>query len=330
MRFQLNWKNTGKKIWKRTWQTLLVLFCTLMVLEVAYRYQWIDFFKTEFNALNKNIKSNQPNVLVFGDSFTAYPNGYVSHFRKAHPDINVVNCSMPGSGPYEMELMASRRISDCPPKAVIYQMYVGNDLTDIDPPVNWGELSFSRNCYWSVKPYFEIFGLFSRRLSGLQSDFDPKKLKQDDAKFSRKLYSPRTKMMIRAESDYINHSIKLKGDMHDAMEDAKASIQYLRELVPKKVPIFIVIIPHFSQVTKEYNKNYKQLSGHKSSMKVNYRFVRAIFKVKGVNVLNPLRYFREMESNGQQLYYSNDPHLNEVGQKALFDFLSEETKAIWQ
>ena len=27
-----------------------MLFCTLLVLEVAYRYQWIDFFKTEFKA----------------------------------------------------------------------------------------------------------------------------------------------------------------------------------------------------------------------------------------------------------------------------------------
>lgn len=311
-------------------QVLIVLLCTLLVLEVAYRYQWIDFFKTEFKALNKNIKSNQPNVLVFGDSFTAYPNGYVAHFRKAHPDINVINCSMPGSGPYEMELMASRRISDYPPKGIIYQMYVGNDLTDLDPPVNWGELSFSRNCYWSVKPYFEIFGLFSRRMSGLQSDFDAKKLKQDEAKFSTKLYSPRTKMMIRAESNYINHSIKLKGDMKDAMEDAKESISYLRELVPKKVPIYIVVIPHFSQVTKSYQSNYKKLSGHNSSLKTNYRFIREISKVKGVKVLNPMRYFREMESDGEQLYYSNDPHLNETGQKALFDFLSEHTKELWQ
>lgn len=319
-----------KKIWKRTWQALLVLFLTLLVLEISYRYQWIDFFKTEFNALNKNMDPKRPNILVFGDSFTAYPNGYVAHFRKNNPEVNVINCSMPGSGPYEMELIASRRVSDYPPKGIIYQMYVGNDLTDIDPLVNWGELSFSRNCYWSVKPYFEIFGLFSRRMSGLQSDFNSKKLKQDQAEFSTSVYSPRTKMMIRAEANYVNNSIKLKGDMKDAMEEAKESIAYLRELVPKKVPIYIVVIPHFSQVTKAYRGNYQQLSGHKSSMKTNYRFIREISKVKGVKVLNPMRYFREMESDGQQLYYSNDPHLNETGQKVLFDYLSDHTKALWQ
>ena len=137
-------------------------------------------------------------------------------------------------------------------------------------------------------------------------------------------------MMIRAESNYINHSIKLKGDMKDAMEDAKESIAYLRELVPKKVPIYIVVIPHFSQVTKSYQSNYIKLSGHKSSLKTNYRFIREISKVKGVEVLNPMRYFREMESDGEQLYYSNDPHLNETGQKALFDFLNEHTKELWQ
>ncbi|MCR9171355.1 MAG: hypothetical protein NXI10_02610 [bacterium] len=326
----MDWKKTGKKIWKRTWQISLILFCTLLVLEVAYRYQWIDFFKTEYKALNKNIHSNQPNVLVFGDSFTAYPNGYVAHFREAHPKINVINCSMPGSGPYEMELIASRRISDHPPKGIIYQMYVGNDLTDINPPVNWSELSFARNCYWSVKPYFEIFGLFSRRMKGMQSDFDRKKLKQDEAPFSTRLYSPRTKMMIQAEPDYVNQSIGLKGDMKEAMTEAKESIAYLRELVPKSVPIYIVVIPHFSQVTKEYNKNYEQLSGHKSSMKVNHNFIRTISKIKGVEVLNPMRYFRAMESEGKQLYFNNDPHLNETGQEVLFDFLSEHTKELWQ
>lgn len=326
----MDWKKTGKKIWKRTWQSALVLFCTLLLLEVAYRNQWIDFFATEYKALNENIKSSRPNILVFGDSFSAYPNGYVTHFRKAYPKYNVVNCSMPGSGPYEMELMASRRISDHPPKGVIYQMYVGNDLTDIDPPVNWGELSFSRNCYWSVKPYFEIFGLFSRRLSGIQTDFDPKQLKQDTAHFSTQLYSPRTKMMIRAASNYINQSVRLKGEMKYAMEAAKASIEYLREIVPKRIPIYVVVIPHCSQVTKKYNANYQQLSGHKTSMKTNYRFIREISEVKGITVLNPMRYFREMESNGQQLFFSNDPHLNETGQKALFDYLNGQTKELWQ
>lgn len=311
-------------------QILLIFFCTLLLLEVAYRYQWIDFFKTEFKALNKNIQPNQPNVLVFGDSFSAYPNGYVAHLRKAHPDMNIVNCSMPGSGPYEMELIASRRISDHPPKGIIYQMYVGNDLTDIDPPVNWSELSFSRNCYWSVKPYFEIFGLFSRRWSGLQSDFDPDKLKQDQADFSVNRYSPRTKMMIRANANYINQSIQLRGDMKDAMQKATESIAYLRELVPKKVPIYIVVIPHFSQVTKSYQANYYKLSGHSTTMKTNNKFVQEISRVKGVKVLNPMRYFRELEVSGQQLYFSNDPHLNETGQKALFDFLNMQTNKLWQ
>lgn len=319
-----------KKIWKPTWQVLLVLFLTLCVLEISYRYQWVDFFKSEFKALNKNIDPKKPNILIFGDSFTANPNGYVSHFRKAHPEVNVINCSMPGSGPYEMELMASRRVSNYPPHGVIYQMYVGNDLTDIDPLVNWSELSFLRNCYWSVKPCFEVLSIFSRRARGLQSDFDRTRLKQDEAQFSKKLYSPRTKMMIRAQSNYINNCVHLKGDMKNAMESAKESIAYLRELVPKKIPIYVVVIPHCSQVTNEYNANYQQLSGYKTSRKTKYRFIRELSKVKGITVLNPMQYFREKESEGKGLYYQNDPHLNETGQEVLFDYLSKQTKELWQ
>lgn len=323
-------KINGKKLWKRTWQVFLVLFLTLCVLEVSYRYQWVDFFKAEFEALNKNIDSKKPNILVFGDSFSAHPNGYVAHFRKAHSEVNVINCSMPGSGPYEMELMASRRIGDYPPKGIIYQMYVGNDLTDIEPLVNWSELSFLRNCYWSAKPNFEIFGLFSRRVSGLQTDFDKTQLKQDEAPFSEKLYSPRTKMMIRANANYINDCIRLKGNMKDAMESAKESIAHLRELVPNKIPIYVVVIPHCSQVTKEYNENYRILSGHSTSRKTNYRFIRELSKVKGITILNPIRYFRENESQGKDLYFRNDPHLNETGQEVLFNYLSERTTELWQ
>lgn len=326
----MNWKVTGKKIWKRTWQMLLVLFLVLCVLEIAYRYQWIDFFKTEFKALNKDTKSGKPNVLVFGDSFTAYPDGYVTHLRKAHSQYNFINCAMPGSGPYEVELMASRRISDYPPEFVIYQMYVGNDLTDINPPVNWRELSFARNTYWSLKGYFQIFGLLSRRLSGLQSDFDPATLKQDSSKFDPKLYSPRTKMMIRADKNYIQKCVNLKGEYLDAMESCKESIEYLRNVLPKKTPIYIVIIPHFSQVTKVYSENYEQLSGHKTSRKTEYPFYRKINGIKGVQALNPMKAFRDAEDNGMQVYFSNDPHLNVEGQRVLFEFLDEKLKKEWK
>ena len=326
----MNWKSTGKKIWKRTWQLTIVLFLMLCILEIAYRYQWIDFFKTEFKALNKNIDSKKSNVLVFGDSFTAHNGGYVDQLRKAHPKYNFVNCAMPGSGAYEMELIASGRIEDYPPKCVIYQMYVGNDLTDIAPPTNWSELSISRNCYWTAKQYFSIFGLFSRRLSGLQVDFNDAAIKQDTLAFSIKNYSPRTRMMIKAEHDYVQNCVKLSKEYKDAFEECKESIEYLREQVPKNIPIYIVMIPHFSQVTKEYNSRYKTLSGSKTSMKENYPFFKRISEFKGVQVLNPMPYFRRKELEGVQLYFNNDPHLTDEGQKVLFEFLDAQLKKEWK
>lgn len=326
----MNWKATGKKIWKRTWQTAIVLFVMLCILEVAYRYQWIDFFKTEYQALNPKIDRKKPNVLVFGDSFTAHPKSYVDWLRKEHKGYNFINCAMPGSGPYEMELMAARRMEDHPPKAIIYQMYVGNDLTDIDPPTNWGELSFSRNMYWSTKQYFQIFGLFSRRLSGLQTDFDALDVKQGEAPFSAKNYSPRTKMMIRANSSYVQQCVQVQAPFRNALAEAKESIAYLREIVPKKVPIYIVIIPHFSQVTKAYNNRYEELSGSKTDLRSNYKLYRQIKKVKGVKVLNPMAYFREQEKAGKQLYFNNDPHLTNEGQQVLFTYLDGELKQLWK
>ncbi len=327
---EMNWKKVGMSIWKRTWQTTLILFVLLCILEVSYRYQWIDFFKAEFKALNAKVNPKKPNVLVFGDSFTAHPKGYVDQLRERQASFNFINCAMPGSGPYEMELMAARRITDYPPTCVIYQMYVGNDLTDIQAPTNWNTLTFSRNCYWSGKNYFKILGLFSRRWSGIQSDFDPKTLKQDTAAFSIDRYSPRTKMMIRASANYVQECIALGAEYRDAFEECKASIVYLREIVPKKVPIYIVMIPHFSQVTSAYNQRYEQLSGNKSSTRPIYPFIYKLSRIKGVKVLNPLTYFRDMEAKGVQMYFNNDPHLTDEGQAALADFLEKHLEKEWK
>lgn len=326
----MNWKKTGKLLWKRTWQSTIVLFVLLCILEVIYRYQWMDFFKPEFKALNSQIDPKKKNILIFGDSFTAHPNGYVDHLKKEHQQYNFINCALPGSGPYEMELMAKRRVSDFPPKCVIYQMYVGNDLTDLQAPTNWSTLSFTRNCYWSSKNYFKIFGLFSRRWSGLQSDFDKGALKQDSAKFDVKRYSPRTKMMIRANANYVQECVAVGENYREPMERCKTAIRHLRKIVPNSVPIYIVVIPHFSQVTESYNRRYQALSGNKSSTRVIYPFLYKISRVKGVTVLNPMVYFRDMESKGVQMYFNNDPHLTDEGQFALSAFLDDRLKKEWK
>lgn len=326
----MDWKKTGKKLLKYVWQTFIILFIVLCILEVSYRYQWIDFFKTEFKALNKDLRANKSNFLVFGDSFTAHPNGYIDQLKEDHPSINFINCALPGSGPYEMELMASGRISEYPPTCVIYQMYVGNDLTDIAPPVNWSTLSFSRNMYWTMKNYFKIFGLFSRRLSGIQTDFDEMAIVQDTLGFAPELYSPRTKMMISANSEYVDQCVMLKGAFKPAFKQCKASISYLREIVPEKVPVYLVIIPHFSQVTEEYNERLKLLGGSITSMGMDYPLYKQVAEIKGVKVLNPLSFFREKEAEGIQMYYNNDPHLTDKGQIILANYLNQQLDTEWK
>lgn len=269
-------------------------------------------------------------MLVFGDSFTAHPNGYVDQLRKEHRNFNFVNCAMPGTGPYEMELIAARRIADFPPKCVIYQMYVGNDLIDISPQTSWSKLSVTRNVYWTTKQYFQIFNLLSRRINGIQSDFDPSQLKQDEEPFSVEQYSPRTKMLIQANPNYVQQSVMAHSNFETALSSCKESINYLREITPKKVPIYVVIIPHFSQVTKTYNDRYQKLGGSKTSMRSNYPLQKEISKLKGIKVLNPITFFREKEKEGVQLYFNNDPHLTKEGQTELFNYLNGHLKKFWK
>lgn len=329
-----NWKLIRKKAWRASWQLTLMFLVLLCILEIAYRYQWIDFFRTEVRALNPKVNPKKPHVLVFGDSFTAHPEGYVDYLRTAHPKINFINCALPGSGPYEMELIAARRIEKYPPKCVIYQLYLGNDLTDIQAPVNWGKLSISRNVYWTAKDYFKIFGLFSRRLSGVQGDFDPNTRSQDDQPFSIQKYSARSQLMIQANPRYLNQCVHVAPEFADAMERCKESLNYLRSLVPKNVPIYLVVIPHCSQVNATYGKRFVAMGAKRTSRDAEYPFVQQLRKMKGFHTLNPLLLFRTREAEGKIMYFNNDPHLTDEGQRQLFlwlnGFLSQEWKRIEQ
>ena len=318
-KLHIDFKKLGRRILKGT----IILFVILLILEVSYRYQWIDFFQPEFKALNKDIDPKKKNVLIFGDSFTAHPNSYVTHLRKQHPNYNFINAAVPGTGPIEMSLMAKRRIEAYPPDIVIYQMYMGNDLVDIDPVTNWGAISFSRNTYWSLKPSFQIFGLLSRRLNGSLADFDKSKKTQTEVEFNTKKYSPRTKMLISASSNYVNEGICNKSTFQDAKECCFEKIQYLKSLLPSKTKLYVVVIPHFSQVNSTYQKQYLQLGAGKTSLQTEYPFVKSMRKkLKGVRILNPLKFIRKQEESGGEMYFHNDPHLTDEGQLLLTAYIN--------
>ena len=322
---KLNYKRIAKRSFYYAW----VLTTVLSLLELSYRYQWIDYWSNEFKALNPKIDKKKKNVLIFGDSFSAYPKGYVEQLRSNITEYNFVNCAIPGTGPVEMSYMAKRRLTNHPPSMVIYQMYVGNDLIDIYPNRNWSELSIARNLYYLIGQEFRFLANISTRMkqSGIisQKDFYTNHNAQDEDEFSIKQYSPRTKMLLKANPNFISESITLNcSRMKSAAKKAVASIKYLKRLLPKSCELHIVLLPHCSQVHPRYFENFQMLGTKLKPSDINYAFYRYLNEeLKGIKVHNPLSFFRKKEREGNQLYFNNDPHLNLYGQKVLFKFINQ-------
>jgi len=294
----------------------------LTLFEISYRYQWIDFYKAEFNALNSDSSEKDKNVLIFGDSFSAQSECYVNELRKNHPKTNFVNAAIPGTGPIEVSYILQDKIEAYHPSIIIYQLYIGNDFTDVQPPVNWKTNSISRNVYYTLKPYYTCLSYISRKFNSIQQDFDPNDRKMDSTVFNASLYSKRTKLLVKAAPNYINNTLNVNPEYKYAFNKTKEVIEEMRRIAPKKCQIYILVIPHFSQVSDLNNQNFIKLGATSTDQKTKYPLIEDLSSIKGVRILNPLAFFKS-SNKIQDLYYQNDPHLTNFGQEQLNAFLEQ-------
>ena len=105
--FRRNWLSFGVKKWgKRLLNAAIMAFLSLLLLELVYRYQWIDFYATEYHFLNPdlNLEDERPRVLVMGDSFTASDSNYVDQLRSEFPEMQFVNSAVPGTGAVQVHI----------------------------------------------------------------------------------------------------------------------------------------------------------------------------------------------------------------------------------
>lgn len=318
-------KTLLKRVLKFLWNTFLICFISLTLFEISYRYQWIDFYKAEFNALNSDSSKKDKNVLIFGDSFSAQSKSYVDELRKNHPETNFVNAAIPGTGPIEVSYILQDKIETYHPSMIIYQLYIGNDFTDIKPPVNWNTNSFSRNVYYTLKPYYTCLSYISRKFNGLQHDFDPNDRNMDSIPFDADLYSKRTKLLVKAAPNYINNTLNVNAEYKNAFNKTKEVIERMRKLAPKECRIYILVIPHFSQVSSLNNENYRKLGATSTDQKTQYPLVEYLTSIKGVQILNPLDFFKTANKIND-LYYQNDPHLTNFGQEQLTTFIEQKIR----
>ncbi|HZI23585.1 MAG TPA: hypothetical protein VFD46_00825, partial [Chryseolinea sp.] len=113
-----------------------VLYCTyvlvfvLFTMEVFYRYQVIDFYGVELNAVNPKETltddDGKKTILVCGDSFTVQAQSWVDQMRSSLPEYNIINSAITGTSIVEASYVAPGRIKTFNPDVFIYQVYVGN------------------------------------------------------------------------------------------------------------------------------------------------------------------------------------------------------------
>lgn len=321
------------KTWLKTSVKLLaiwtvILFCFLALFEWCYRSYAFDFYGNVFNVLNPSVKSNKnkQNLLIFGDSFGTHHNNYAQLLQDSS-DFHTINLSIPGTSGKEHAIFALKNIKKHQPGMVLFQLYVGNDLLDVAPPIHWGKLPFSRNVYWSVSKYFTSlkylnFGLGQfRAITNNQLDT----IDLAATHFSKNQYSERTKLYLKANAAYIQQAVLLTPPMTDAFSMLMNAYQSITSHITTNTKVFFLIIPHCIQTHDRYLQQYQQLgmSPINSTIiqQIEYPFVTQLQATfPNAQIINPLGFFQQLEQSGMPLYYSNDPHLNETGQRMLYDF----------
>ncbi len=304
---------------------------TIFLFEISYRFSVIDFYKTEFTALNKEIATDSVDYLVFGDSFSAFPNGYINYLNQT-TNKTFVNAAVPGIGPNQVNTFANRRIKEFAPKAIIYQVYVGNDLIDVEHLTNYKTLSFSRNVYWDVSDYLLSISYFNYRFASYYSNKLALEKEAIGQPFSAAYYNKRSKLLFKANANYLYETVTVTGDLEDRYASWITSMKKFMDKVPVNIPVSIIFIPHCSQVNDRYlnrmeviGANFKDAKEYKN---VNYPlFVKAsadLKMYKNIRFLNPLSKIKAKDSMSKPLYYNNDPHFKEFGHTVLGEFIKEE------
>jgi hypothetical protein len=320
-------KKIFKQLLKYLGQTVLVLFITLGLFEISYRYYWIDFYGGELKGLNSKEDlslSKSKTILVFGDSFSANTEGWVSVLRDSLIDYNVINSAVPGTSVFHQKLFFEDRVQDFKPDKIIIQLYVGNDLIDYERPINFSNLGFARNIYWWISDSFislQYLNYKSGQFSSKSNKLDPK----NDESFDVNSYNKREKNYHQADDLILNNSINIEGSQKEVFQSLLADLDNM--IAELEIPIYILVIPHGCQLGGNNLKNIELLGAKLSDVTKNdYPFYNKIktwaAKKSNIKVVNALPELKQSNIN-EAVFYNNDPHLNLAGEKTIVNLLLE-------
>jgi hypothetical protein len=269
--------------------------------------------------------------LVFGDSFsaTAKEINYIDKLKQKNPAASFVNVSVPGIGIRQVNTFAKEKIKQHQPKAIIYQIYVGNDLIDVNHLWSLDRFSLARNLYWEASDHFLSLSYLNHKASMFSPRVNSRTYTMATDEFKIEYYDQRTKRFLQFDNAYIETMLTLQSPFKKRYE---AWLEYMHTFlatVPEEIPVYLVWIPHCTQVNSYYMNNIKALgatftNADRIQQNMYPFFAQATKDLKAyTNViqLNPLTTFQANDSETNRLYFANDPHINDKGNKVLSDFL---------
>jgi len=313
-----------KSIVKFLFIILFIPVAFLLLGEVLYRTQLFDFYASEFKYLNPQMGNTYDStVLVIGDSYSTYPNGYVDQLRTKSPQVNYINAAIPGTGIRQHRLIIKKRLRDYQPNRLLYQFYIGNDFIDIKHPTNSNGLSWFRKFYWNVSERLLFVPYLNYKLAIFKAKKQSIEMLQKGT-YSPENYNNRVKLNFKGNPNYLAESLELKGEAEKAYQVWKKNFEEILNELPPKTRVSILFVPHCAQVSLNYARRMAELGANLNEnalkLKSDY-YMRIKEDFPRVDLIDPQEYFQNVEQSGRQLYFNNDPHLNKLGQYVIAKYL---------
>lgn len=324
----VNFRNLVKKLLYLLYLVVIVV----ILMEAAYRFQIIDFYRQELNALNPEQTTTKTTgkktVLVFGDSFTVQSNSWLNQLRIDSPEYSIINSAITGTSIVETSYVAPGRIKTFDPDIFIYQIYVGNDLLGITHHLNWKQWSSTRNIYWWLSDRIHFLSFLNYRMGQLNWKIHgAETLSQSEAvpggeKFESERYRKSEKIYALGDPYLISNSVLLKNERDKDVDKLLSSLSNTISKLKPDCQVYLLIIPHKAQINKFYLDNMKDVGFMFDSRfevgKEDYPFIEKLNDYFGatrnVVIINPLRNLVQRDSVSTRVYFLNDEHLSDEGQ----------------
>ncbi len=319
--------------------TCIMVGLTTGVLELAYRFQLLDTYRSELCAYNPHDVINGAwqgqTLLAIGDSFTAGTASYPDVLRSLLPGWRIVNCGIPGTGVVQADIVAPNRLRKFKPTVCVYQIFVGNDLFDIRYPAGGSHVAVARRVYWYLASYLRSLSFLNYRLgqwkSGTPAKYTP--FVCGPAKpeiFSIDRYDERERIYLSAEPLLLENQVLVTPARARDYDREIEGLLKLRELCRKSnTMLVLLVIPHAAQVAPVYMDRMMQIGAtftdpERMAAK-DYPFLagirRAFSNDPGVVIVDPLPALKAAEGQGISVYFTNDGHLNRAGQQRVAQVL---------